>query len=269
MTMRQRTDQWTASVRSSFPSCARTLVDSRYQQAIERSLFNTIFGMGRTQGIMLTYEQDMFRIMASYNDGFDMDNTPWSLGPTAGSTEYAFSGRAEVLLSGTWDQFHEFRSAPGEQTGVMIGGGFHWEKGEYGTAFPFETETIGLTADVSAKFGNLNVFAAVAWEEFDTNILGKTDMWGFVLQGGYHFTAQWEVFGRFEWADFDGVKDLSILTGGVNYYFADHNAKLTADIGYSFNELEVLGSGVDNRTGWRGDSDKGQIVVRTQLQLAF
>lgn len=249
------------------PLLREELVDSRYQLAVERSLVNSVFTGGRTQGFMAKYSQDQFRFAVSFNDGAGTANTGWDLMPTAGSTEWAFTGRGEILLSGNWDQFDEFRSAPGEETGVMVGGAIHWQNGEYGTAFPSEAETFIGTLDASAKFGGANLFGAFIYRDVDTNGGSSVDDWGAVVQGGYHFNDNWEGFLRYEYTDFDAGTEINILTVGVNHYFAGHNAKWTTDLGYSFDELAIA----DSRAGWRVDTsgDDGQLVIRTQLQLAF
>ena len=59
------------------------------------------------------------------------------------------------------------------------------------------------------------------------------------------------LIGRYEWGDFDlaGVDDLSLLTVGANRFFARHQVKLSADVGYSFNALNMVGVG-GNSFGW-------------------
>lgn len=261
------------------PFMAENLIDSRYQQAIERSLVSNFFGgggrAGRSQGITFAYQQDAFRLTGMWSDGGFGSGGPNSVWSTR-DTEWALTGRVDVLASGNWDQFNEFRSLPGEETGILIGGAFHWQETEYGTA-PTEIETIAFTGDVNAKFGGFNLFGSLVWASRDFNTGSDIDQWGFNVQGGYHFSEEWEGFLRYEWADFDtvGVDDLSILTGGVNYYFAGHQAKASLDVGYSFESVPgVLASGgavSNDMAGWHADSnnDDGQVVVRTQLQLAF
>ncbi len=268
------------------PFLGEELVDSRYQQAVERSLVNSYFTTGRSQGVMVAWEPEgMFRGWASFSDGMNQDNTPWNNGPTGGSTEWSFTARAEVLLAGNWDQFHEFRSAPGEEFAARIGGAIHYQDGEYGTAFFPETEVLGLTVDGMAKFGGFNLYGAFIYRnlDFDTAGMSDLDQIGAIVQGGFHLTPEWEIFGRYEYADLDlpdltvlGVPvysfdELHLLTFGFNHYLlgsdAGHSAKWTTDIGYAFNRVEVT----DTRTGWRSDfgGDDGQFVFRSQLQLAF
>ena len=65
-----------------------------------------------------------------------------------------------------------------------------------------------------------------------------------------------------------------MITAGVNDYISGHQVKWTTDIGFSLNEVSstwgsgFLGGG-GGSVGWRTDSDSGQVVLRTQLQLTF
>lgn len=241
------------------PFLRETLMDARYLQAVERSLVESFFGAGRSQGVMVTWEQDMFRLAAAFSDGIHEDNTA----ALQRTTEWAFTARGEILLSGTWGQFEEFRSAPGEERGILIGAAIHWEDGEYGT-FHDELELFGFTVDAHAKFGGFNLFGAYILNHVDNG--ADEDHHSILVQGGFHVTDNWELFGRYEHTWFDGdIDDLSILTGGVNYYWSGHQAKFTADLGYAFEEI-AFG---DPRTGWRPTGDDGQFVMRAQVQLLF
>jgi hypothetical protein len=247
------------------PLLREELVDSRYQQTVERSLVNSYYTGGRSQGLMVTWAQDNFRFHGAFSDGAGQANTGWQMR----TTEYAFTGRAELLLDGNWDQFSQFRSPTGGEQGFLVGVAAHWEDGEYGTAAN-EFEIFRLTADISAQFGGWNLFGAYIFENIDSSIGGSVSDHAIVVQGGFHLTDEWELFGRYEHAWFDSAydaSDLSILTIGANYYIAGHNAKLTADFGYAFNEVDFG----NTMAGWRGDmgTDDGQIVIRTQLQLLF
>ena len=148
----------------------------------------------------------------------------------------------------------------------------------------------GITADASAKFGGLSLFASFTWMHYklEGRALGNSyssssvNPWGFVVQGGYSFTDQWEVFGRFGWAnantsDVDltingatgGIPTpeakLSLLTVGVNY-FINSNVKFTADWGINFNNDLFLFDD-EQRTGWTDSASSDQWVLRAQLQL--
>jgi hypothetical protein len=254
------------------PVLREYLVHSMDQLLVERSL--TAYqspAASRTQGIALDYRNDMFHGVVAFTDGggggndpAGQANSPWN----NEDTEYAFSARAEVLLSGEWDQFNDFTSPQGSPQGLMIGGGIHYQDAEYGTAPADELSVLVATADVSFEFEAANIFAAFYYNSFDDDALNDRDEYGFVVQGGYYFTDTIEAFARYEWYDFDteGAEDLSIITVGLNSHYGD-NLKASADFGWAMDPLE-LSSPI---TGYRvdtADSD-GQWVIRTQLQLLF
>lgn len=266
------------------PLLREELVEAQYQLAVERSNVNYIFTGGYADGLQVSYEGDQFRFNGMFSDGARTGQTAW--GGAAGGpplhAEWALTGRVEFLASGTWAQFNDFTSATDGENGILIGGAAHWQRSEYGTSGPFspEMETIILTADISAELGAFNVFAALIYSDLqDAFGVAGADVnpWGFVIQAGYHLNSSWEIFGRYEFTDYDvpgagAPDDLNIITVGVNKYFAGHNAKWTTDFGYSMDSLGVGAAGSPATiTGFRGDvgSEDGQMVLRTQLQLLF
>jgi hypothetical protein len=112
-------------------------VDSMYQLAVERSMVEQEFGARRTQGVALAYGGDTVRATFAYTDGHPASggyNSPWS----TYDTEWSFTARGELLLSGSWDQFTDFTSAPGSEQGIMLGGAVHYQVAEFGTPDPDE-----------------------------------------------------------------------------------------------------------------------------------
>jgi len=285
-------DGWTAIMgQFKAPSLREELVDSRYQLAVERSLLNSAFTAGRMQGIAMDYRGDQWHFTGSFSNGAASTNST----SLTEDTEWALASRVEYLFSGTWDQFSDFTSPTGEETGLMVGAAVRTETEEYGTGFidPLtspvirvgnnnELETLLLTADVSAEFGGANLYGQFIYRNLDPNTGGDLDQYGFLVQGGYYLSDDWEVFVRYEWADFDipdltvpgGVSiyswdDLSVITFGVNRYFASHQAKWTTDFGIGLDRVEFFVA--DGSAGYRSDTggDDGQFVIRTQLQLLF
>lgn len=246
------------------PLMRETLVDVRYQLAASRSLIESTFGGGRTQGIMATYDADNMRFHGSFNDGAGAANSTWTMTPA----DYAFTGRFEFLSQGTWGQFSDFTSWDGEEMGMLFGGAAHYQR-----ANATGDKTLVLTADAQMEFGAANAFGALVWSNVDYAAGGSDDMIGILLQGGMFFVPdEWEVFGRIEWADDDSaLENLTVFTAGVNRYFAKHNAKWTTDLGWNLNR-DVSATFINDTAGngWRanGGSDR-QIVLRSQFQLLF
>jgi hypothetical protein len=256
------------------PVLREFMVHSMNQLAVERSNVAYFSGAAsRTQGFAIDYMADQFHFIASFNDGALSANTPWNVE----NTEWSFTARGELLLSGSWDQFEDFTSPQGSEQGIMAGAAVHYQSSEYGTsgansASPLaddELKVLILTADVSMEFDGWNLFGAFVYQNLDSDVSEDQDNWGIVAQGGFYFTEELEGFARFEWADYDpafSTEDLMLLTIGVNSYY-NENVKSTLDFGYAFNQaLEVA-----TITGWRPDiaDEDGQFVVRAQLQLVF
>jgi len=252
------------------PFMREELVDAQYQLAVERSILNYNFTTGYADGIAVDYRGDQMHFTGMFSDGFSTGETPWVVGPPT-HAEWALTARGEFKISGNWDQFKDFTSQRGGETGILLGAAAHWEKGESGTASN-ETEYLFLTGDISVELGGINLYGALVWTDVDPNIsgIGSANPWGFIVQGGFYLTDDWELFGRFEWQDYDtpNADDLEVITVGVNKYFAGHNAKWTTDVGYGFNSVVAPA----NITGWRSDvpgETDGQIVLRTQWQILF
>jgi hypothetical protein len=265
------------------PFLREELVSSGRQLAVERSLLNERYNQDYSRGIQVGYSQDQFRLWAMLNTGHGADQTAWAgdLGNTryggalGTDREFGLSGRVEFLAAGNWNQFGDFISAPGSEYGVMIGAALAYDHdgdgptdgmGNFGNGD--SNNVFAATLDATVKGDAWALYAAGIYYRFD----GPTnrDEYGLLVQGSYAFNADWDVFGRYEWADTDigGAEKLSVITVGVNRYFARHAMKWTTDIGYSINEIESTFA--NGGAGWRTDAgDDGQIVIRTQLQLLF
>jgi len=182
------------------PLLREELVSSKYQLAVERSLVNQFFSTEYTQGIELTFQNDCFRVMASYNDGGNNANTSATIGNTSNSafgafsgnfTQYAVTGRAEWKAFGTWDQFDDFSSPNGTGSGLLVGAAVNWQRGgandinntvnswtagggnggfvpnignQYPNNLPIngndDVTNLTYTADVSLELGGVSLYAA-------------------------------------------------------------------------------------------------------------
>ena len=259
------------------PLLREEMVHSSNQLAVERSMVGEFFTNDRVQGLMVYYDADAFRAWGSVSNG------PTGDGAGAFSdedTEIAFTARVEGLISGNWDQFDDFTSPQNDEMGILLGGAFSYAKGESGTdpGFP-ELELTSLTVDISAELGGMNFFAALMYREIDLGGLAGLDQTGIVVHGGYYVTEDWEIFGRYEWADHDvsTLDDISVVTLGATYYMASGlgGVKWTTDVGVGFDSVPAFAAvgtfGDQDITGFRADDpgEDGQVVFRSQLQLTF
>jgi hypothetical protein len=261
------------------PFLREELMSATRQLAADRSLLNAEFSQDRSQGVELGWESDRVRWKVAAHDGFFPGgegtlNTPWN----TEDTEFAFTTRAEWLITGDGITTEDFTSFRGDSRAVLLGAAAHVQRDEFGTGRPGvpgafnndEVDFLGLTADAQIELGGANFFGAVICRRLDADA-ETLEQYGFVVQGGLFLSDAWEAFTRYEWGDLDrvSVDDLSIATLGVNRYFSGHQLKWTADIGYSFNAVAApwASSGV----GWRTDTpgEDGQVLIRTQFQLMF
>lgn len=263
------------------PFLREELVSSDRQLAAERSLTNEIFTGNRTQGIQLAYKAEDWRMMFSFNDGFNTansditaDNQTYINGgiysPTDGTgseADFAFTGRAEFKLAGEWGQFKDFTSKAGSEYALMIGLAGHFESNETtagaaGNVFgPGDIQAGLYTIDVSVEGDGWNFFVAFVGSSVDIENVADLDAdgagddvsfddYGLVVQGGIMIPdTDWEFFARYDvlFQDDDRGSDdeFSTITFGLNWYWSGHAAKLTLDAMIHFDEsLGVNGNGL-------------------------
>ncbi|MDZ4754727.1 MAG: porin [Phycisphaerae bacterium] len=295
------------------PFLREELVSSSSQLAVERTLVNDAFSTKFSQGVQLEYEQDTFRLQGFYGDGLRANRvnpvaTAGSAGSYSGSylsdfqtnkTNYAFAGRAELKLAGTWKQFRDLTSFRGEEFGLLLGvGGMAQSLRPTPTSDMSAKHMWGVTGDVTVDFGGANLFAYGVLRE--VSLAGpvvvrgggtedSVTQWGFAVQGGFFVTDDIELFGRYEYGDLDtnqfrtaagslgaDLENASIITIGANVYplgVSNRDFKWTTDVGYALDAVgDFNSSGADwlpDATAEDGSSRDGQFVIRSQIQLTF
>jgi outer membrane murein-binding lipoprotein Lpp len=303
------------------PFLREELVSSSNQLAVERSLVNEYFNADRATGVDVMYKTDAWSLEGAFNNGAQTAYTANGSGtgtPYTNSadnpTKWAVQGRFQYKLSGDWSDFDSFTSSPDDENAMMIGvaamaQSYNGNSGN--NTFPNDaaannsarqladsTSMWGVTADFSAKFAGFSIFAAAVYQNFETSGTSaatpggvvtvpdnSVNPWGFVGQAGYSLNNQWEVFGRFSWANNKGLvlgdtgtgvapaegnpdAKLALLTLGVNYFIND-NVKFTADWGINMNN-SLSGDWVNQAdTGWRETNTSSEWVLRAQVQLLF
>ena len=259
-------------------------VNAENQLGIERSLVSYYFQQGVQNGLSLAWESDMFRVRAMYGNGDGQGSVQYD---NSGNSQPAFTARAEFLAGGSWDQFENFSSMPGDEAGILIGvaGSYENTKKRYDNNYSVNNSRKArwaVTGDAQVDFGGATVAGSLTWAEQSTgNNDDKVNPWGAVVQAGVFVTDDWEVYGRFQFLDYDdsNYDDMYILAVGLNGYLGGtNNVKWSTEVGYSFGKLSSLqavngGNEGAAYTNWYyegNDSNKeGEWMVRTQLQLYF
>lgn len=273
------------------PLLREELVSSGKQLAAERSVTNEAFTQNYSQGVMLEHETETWRFGVAFSDGLDSSNTDFNSNENtsqftvSGEGDYAFTGRFEYLFQGNWRMFEDFTAAKGQDFGAMMGAAAHWQESE-NTNDPadIDRDTFQFTVDLSLEGDSWNLFGAYIGRYTNLTALGASDEdfydQGFIVQGGWRFAENTEVFARYDAiiADEDrpGFADedlFSFLTVGVNHYWAGHAAKGTLDLVWSFEKTDpaFTSTGVlsDTGVGLLGDVEENEIVIRAQFQLLF
>lgn len=251
------------------------LVSSRDQMAAERSIVNTMFSTGWTQGLQLNWHNDQFRTMLSYNDGANNANLGATSGTSgfstgnegAGFTSWAFTGRGEWVAFGNWKQFTDFSSMRGEGAGLLIGAAMNWQSGgQFATSTVASNPTnepqsgnadatfLAWTVDATWELGGASLYGAWIMNTAYANIWGQSSInsFGSIVQGAYFISDTVELFARWEWMNtqttpsnvagddvaFNTAYDgfvNNIGTIGMNWYIKGRSIKFTSDFGVSWN----------------------------------
>ncbi len=248
------------------PSGMEQSIDAGNLQFIERSTVSYIFNLGYTQGAMVNYSSDMFRLSATYNNGESTANGSWGAGsPTS---EWAFASRFEVKCAGNWDQFADQQSWRGEEAGFLVGAGLAWAQSNDG----LDTDTYTFTVDGTYDFGGGNIAGAFFYSDDSAASNNPT---GYTVGGGFFVSDDMELVARYEFADMDtgGTDDtMSNALVGWNWYFSKNVAKLNTSFGYAFDSLNnVSFSAPGAQSNWLQDAtgEDGQWTLQAQLSFSF
>ena len=276
------------------PYTREFMVYEGLQLAVDRSLIDYRFGLGRSQGIQLDMAFGPVRSQVAYTNGsvalFNLRNLnsdfvpPWAA--YREDSEWSVTGRLEWLIQGEWEQFRQFTSPTHEEFGMMLGvaGTAQSQERDRSINSP-RSDLYGVTADLSIDFGGASAFASFIYEHnLDISpTISSIDYWGMVVQGSFYLDPKWEVYGRYEMGgpfrqqfndpstpsgglDTQGV---AIMTVGFNYYLDGQDVKWTTDFGVAFDPITQFM--VIDQTGWRADPENhhAQFLIRSQLQLMF
>lgn len=272
------------------PLLREELVGDDKQLAADRSITNNAFTQDYSQGVMYDYETESWRLAAAFSDGLATRNTDitnnedTSSFGVGGEADYAFTGRFEYMFAGNWRMFDDFTAAKGQDYGALLGVAAHWQSSaNSNNPADIDRDTLQYTADVSVEGDSWNLYGAFLgrWEEFEGLGGSSSDFhdFGAVIQGGWRFAentelfARWDaIFGDEDRAAFASDDTFNFLTVGLNHYWAGHAAKGTLDLIWAFDKTDALQSvGVlsDTGVGILGDSEENEIAIRAQFQLLF
>lgn len=248
------------------------------QLAVDRSVADALLGgtlTERVQGVSLIYggtKGNPWRLETAFHDGANSRNTDFrdtipgssATAPPAYSADYGFGGRAEYKLLGDWGDYKDFTAKGTKADLLVLGAGADWTQRGGGDA-------VLTTIDAQWESpSGLGLYAALHGNFFNDDGEDRVDLGGLV-QAGYLFAPQWEVFGRYDLVALDDSggdeETFNEFTVGVNHYLgkdgnALHRAKLTLDAVYLPDGAPSNQTGLGILAG-----DEAEVVLRLQFQL--
>jgi len=249
----------------------------------DRSYSNEWFTTDRSQGLMLGGGGEQWKWTFGVNDGATIRSTGRN-GAQANSdlgtnnSDIAVTGRVEFIFgeNAEWSQFKDMSSASDSEYAGRIGAAVHYQKGSDIGGMDEQT-SLAYTADAWFEFGgaSLQLWGIGTTIDDEGGVAGAdSDQYAFGVQGGVHLVPdEWELFGRFEYIDFDdslgAMRDdsLSLVTVGVVNYIEGHNVKWTNQLMYAMDEVPSGTTGLALVTDSPGED--GQVSFISQIQLLF
>ena len=260
------------------------IVSSRYQQGEERSLTADIFlnGDSFTEGATVIYDpKSWIRTETGVNHGMRSANTNFFDYPSTNAFNYGVAGRAEFKAMGRWQDYNMSAVGVKEPLLVFAVGSDYSERGHAG-------QTVVVADAMYADQKGLSLYGAVV-DRYTTHNFGiytqsptgasigtpdpavagrHTNEYSFVGEAGYLIQQHWEPFGRYEYFKLQGTAAgsenyIQAITGGVNYYFYGHRAKLTGQATFLPNGIPIDDGPNDVYT----NNGNGEFLFDAQFQL--
>ena len=268
------------------PLLREELVDDPYQLAVERSVMNSIFTQGRSQGVAFLCNSSWCNTGLAFSDGLNSANTDFTapggaaLAPV-GEADWAVTGRIEFLFAGAKKDLRDFTSPRGAPLGAMLGLAGHYQQSPNSdNTGDIDRELFEYTADMTLEGGGWNLFGAFVgrWDKFrNGGVDADFNDFGGLVQGGIRVAPNTEIFARWDAVFLDSDRGVTednfhFITAGFNQYIAGSAIRFTADVVCALTEtpdLVGLGALPNTGIGLLGDTDSGEIVGRLQFQLMF
>ncbi len=256
------------------PLYREELVGDTYQLFMDRSVSNSFFSQGRSQGVQASYEGDTFHFAVALSDGLRSANTDFNSGA---ESDYAITGRGEWKWAGDWKQAKDFTSFQNSEYFGMVGGAIHWQNGG-NTVNTADASDLAATVDVSLEGNGWNAFAAFMYNRLDPNAGNKLSDMAFLVQGGIFVAADWELVAGWDLIIPDnnygtGVENnFNSLRIGANHYIIpeSHALKVSIDFTYFIDVQSECAIAIPNTaTGLLPSTHDRQWVLGGQIQMTF
>ncbi len=271
----------------------------------DRSSTALFFLPGRTLGAQASWQNESFRLQGAFVNAFEVKSNYYESGSlrdlswdSQRTAQYAFLGRAEWRIAGSWEQLAGFTGWRGGEFAALAGVAGQAMKRDTSQGVPavygdLNPLVVGATVDLSLQFNGASLCSWFAFRQVDPDQAGlaAARQYAAVVQGGVFISERVELVGRYEYGSADtmpngespvvsampsnnGYSVFSAVSVGVNWYIAMQRLRITTDLSYAFTGV---GAFADPATNFQRDGTSasgafdahGQVLLRAQLQLMF
>ncbi len=236
-----------------------------------------------TEGVTFIYDPHTFiRTEAGINDGMRSANTNF-LDDETNEYNYGLVARGEFKFWGNWKDYSQMGSVGIKSSYLIAGIGCDYsERGHLGQYVGSADIAYGDPSGLFLYGSYVDRYTTQNFGAYTQSATGAsvitpnaidaghpTNEYSILGQIGYCIDQHWEPFGRYEVISVKGTasaahQHFQDITGGVNYYFFGHRAKLTAEVQYLPTGINFDDTPSDVFTSSPG---KGEIVGEIQFQL--
>ena len=265
------------------PFLREELVSSSKLLGVERSSVTEFFSLNRGAFVGAKYDasENVKVAVAAGNDTASDNNGYVGYGDMQG--DISLTARVDAKLAGDWGQAQDYVAWMGDDRAWFAGAAANYQRGD--RAMGLDGDYFGWTLDTLYKANQWMASLAINGAKLDLDdAAGDSDFYGVFAQLAYNMDDKIQPYIRYEYldlTDLDKTADLDPIQGvtvGVNYFLAQHNAKITTDLVWFFKGESAAGNAFGaspfsdslglNSTG--NDFDNNDLVVaRAQFQLAF
>lgn len=255
-----------------------TMNEDNQLQFIERTITDSVFGGGQTQGVAISFtdEGNTWRVTGSFNDGARTAGTAYN-DPNDG--DFGLTVRADIAFEGQVDPYYATTRLIGGGDAMILGGYFNFQQN---ADQPGSDDQTIISAGVDFLMDNSN-----GWNFFAAGHLAHVDddaaadeflHLGLVLQGGYFVSDNTEVFAGWDMVipDDDSAADadpFNTITVGLNHFpFAGTQAvRLSAAVAIFLDATTETGDlvGESTNNGLLNDSEGGQFSFMGMAQVTW
>ncbi|MFN7019770.1 MAG: porin [Phycisphaerales bacterium] len=253
------------------PLLREELVGDLTQLAAERSVVNSVFNQGRSQGVEINRESDTWRLAVSFTDGLSASNTDFDSPKEA---DYALTSRVEWRAAGDWKQFKDFSSWRGSDFAAMLGGAFHYQSGStFGNAV--DVDILEYTFDLSVEGDGWNGYAAFVGRNQSDDLADYND-YGLIVQGGVLVTSQVELYARYDLVLADSDRGsrgdpFNTISAGLTYFLFErsHAAQFRLQASWFLDPQAESIVSASTSTGVLADTEGDQFAVMFEFGVQF